>query len=269
MSRTQAWMRFEALNDSGWQACFSFWVEGSWVLMMEFPIPALQPVKDLKNTAMGGIMGLHQSNPDEGFMRAAMATSVTEICMWRLEKRVKRYEKVLNVLCHGACIGQIIFTVWVTGSVISRWDNAIKPQVLGAICRLRNSRSTFRTPPLIALEGRTPVGNVAGMFHSWFYQVALCCSHASGIYPCPQQVPEPSVGLLLKWVCLSKFRCWSVELKAKDVKDVFVFLYVWVSCTFIDQRIKLFSRSDQAPCWFSVLCDFFPQKLGFRKSVLS
>eukprot|EP00434_Breviolum_minutum_P043287 symbB.v1.2.038579.t1/scaffold6063.1/size21276/1 len=32
-------------------------------------------LKDLKNTAMGGIMGLHQSNPDEGFMRAAMATS--------------------------------------------------------------------------------------------------------------------------------------------------------------------------------------------------
>ncbi|CAK9104734.1 unnamed protein product [Durusdinium trenchii] len=35
------------------------------------------PGKDLRNTAMGGIMGLHKSNPDEGFMRAALAASVT------------------------------------------------------------------------------------------------------------------------------------------------------------------------------------------------
>eukprot|EP00437_Effrenium_voratum_P068897 CAMPEP_0181492762 /NCGR_PEP_ID=MMETSP1110-20121109/50862_1 /TAXON_ID=174948 /ORGANISM="Symbiodinium sp., Strain CCMP421" /LENGTH=197 /DNA_ID=CAMNT_0023620031 /DNA_START=1 /DNA_END=591 /DNA_ORIENTATION=- len=32
-------------------------------------------VKDLKNTAMGGVMGLHKNRPDEGFMRAAMAAS--------------------------------------------------------------------------------------------------------------------------------------------------------------------------------------------------
>jgi len=34
--------------------------------------PAL---KDLKNTAMGGRMGLHKNKPDEGFMRAALAAS--------------------------------------------------------------------------------------------------------------------------------------------------------------------------------------------------
>ena len=36
-------------------------------------------LKGLRNRAMGGMMGLHQSKPDEGFMRAAMAASVPGI----------------------------------------------------------------------------------------------------------------------------------------------------------------------------------------------
>mmetsp|Transcript_85536 Transcript_85536/g.135668 ORF Transcript_85536/g.135668 Transcript_85536/m.135668 type:complete len:236 (-) Transcript_85536:56-763(-) len=32
-------------------------------------------VQDMRKSALGGVMGLHQSKPDEGFMRAAMAAS--------------------------------------------------------------------------------------------------------------------------------------------------------------------------------------------------
>lgn len=194
-------MRFEALNDFGWQACFSFWVEGFRVLM-EFPIPeALQSVKDLKNTAMGGIMGLHQSNPDEGFMRAAMATSVTEICtLWMC-------------FCHGACIGHFFFHSWVTGAVMSRWENAIKPQKLWElsadsgipeVLSAHHLSSHWRDAPPWATWLVCFIQHLSK--HEWFQQVALRCGHASGICPCPQQVPEPSVGLLAKWVCLSKIQ---------------------------------------------------------------
>lgn len=212
-------MRFEALNDLGWQVCFSFWVEGFRVLM-EFPIPeALQSVKDLKNTAMGGIMGLHQSNPDEGFMRAAMATSVTEICtLWMC-------------FCHGACIGHFFFHSWATGAVISRWENAIKPQKLWElpadsgipeVLSAHHLSSHWRDAPPWATWLVCFIQHLSK--HEWFQQVALRCGHASGICPCPQQVPEPSVGLLAN----KGQRCFFSPL------------------SFIDERTKRFSRSDQA-----------------------